>query len=176
MRLSALWLGGMICMGVAGTATADLQVKMQRVDAKGAGDDVGTVTISESQYGLVFTPELSKLPSGVHGFHVHEKADCGPKETDGKMVPAGAAGGHLDPGKAGRHGAPWGDGHLGDLPALYVDADGNARTPVLAPRMKSLKDVSGRALMIHAGGDNYSDHPEKLGGGGGRVACGTVAQ
>ena len=26
--------------------------------------------------------------------------------------------------------------------------------------------------MIHAGGDNYSDHPEALGGGGARVACG----
>jgi Cu-Zn family superoxide dismutase len=28
--------------------------------------------------------------------------------------------------------------------------------------------------MIHAGGDNYSDHPEKLGGGGARIACGVV--
>jgi len=28
--------------------------------------------------------------------------------------------------------------------------------------------------MIHAGGDNYSDHPEKLGSGGARIACGLV--
>ncbi len=28
--------------------------------------------------------------------------------------------------------------------------------------------------MIHAGGDNYSDTPEKLGGGGARVACGVI--
>ena len=32
----------------------------------------------------------------------------------------------------------------------------------------------GRALMIHANGDNYSDIPKKLGGGGARVACGVV--
>jgi Cu-Zn family superoxide dismutase len=28
--------------------------------------------------------------------------------------------------------------------------------------------------MIHAGGDNYSDEPAPLGGGGARVACGVV--
>jgi Cu-Zn family superoxide dismutase len=28
--------------------------------------------------------------------------------------------------------------------------------------------------MIHSGGDNYSDVPEKLGGGGGRIACGVI--
>jgi Cu-Zn family superoxide dismutase len=28
--------------------------------------------------------------------------------------------------------------------------------------------------MIHAGGDNYSDHPKRLGGGGARIACGVV--
>ncbi|MFN3919079.1 MAG: superoxide dismutase family protein, partial [Methylohalobius sp.] len=72
-----------------------------------------------------------------------------------------------------RHGTPWGDGHLGDLPPLYVDADGQAQLPVLAPRLK-LADLKGRALIVHAGGDNYSDHPEPLGGGGARIACGTT--
>jgi Cu-Zn family superoxide dismutase len=28
--------------------------------------------------------------------------------------------------------------------------------------------------MVHAGGDNYADQPEPLGGGGPRVACGVV--
>ena len=28
--------------------------------------------------------------------------------------------------------------------------------------------------MIHAGGDNYSDEPQPLGGGGGRIACGVI--
>jgi len=35
-------------------------------------------------------------------------------------------------------------------------------------------DIKGRSLMIHAGGDNYSDMPVSLGGGGARVACGVV--
>jgi Copper/zinc superoxide dismutase (SODC) len=35
-------------------------------------------------------------------------------------------------------------------------------------------DVKGRSVMIHAGGDNYSDQPAPLGGGGARIACGVA--
>ena len=91
------------------------------------------------------------------------------------MTAAAAAGGHYDPEETGHHGTPWGDGHLGDLPALYVDDDGMATLPVLAPR-PDMDDLKGRALMIHAGGDNYSDQPKPLGGGGARVACGVIPE
>ena len=40
--------------------------------------------------------------------------------------------------------------------------------------LKTLAEVSERALMIHAGGDNHSDHPAALGGGGGRIVCGVI--
>ncbi|HAQ86214.1 MAG TPA: superoxide dismutase [Cu-Zn] SodC1, partial [Pseudomonas sp.] len=43
-----------------------------------------------------------------------------------------------------------------------------------APRLKSLGDLKGHALMVHEGGDNYSDEPKPLGGGGARVACGVI--
>lgn len=154
-------------------ASADMVIPMHRVDEQGAGPSVGQVTVSESRYGLVFTPMLNGLPPGLHGFHVHQNPDCGPMEKDGKMVAALAAGGHYDPQKTNRHGTPWGDGHLGDLPPLFVDMNGNATQPVLAPRLK-MADLKGRSLMIHAGGDNHADHPAPLGGGGARMACGVV--
>lgn len=150
---------------------AELKVTMQFVGEKGVVGPAGSVTVSETPYGLVFTPLLAGLPAGVHGFHVHEKPSCAAGEKDGKQVAALGAGGHLDPAGSGKHGAPWGDGHLGDLPALFVDASGNATTPVLAPRLK-LSDLKGRSLMVHAGGDNHADHPAVLGGGGARLACG----
>ena len=50
---------------------------------------------------------------------------------------------------------------------------GEATTPVLAPRL-DMDDLKGRALMVHEGGDNYSDSPQKLGGGGPRAACGVI--
>ena len=152
---------------------ADTTIEMSMVNDKGVGDAIGTVVLSETQYGVVLTPALKGLPAGAHGFHMHQNPSCDPKKQEGKMVPALAAGGHYDPAETKRHGAPWGDGHLGDLPALQVAADGTAAQPVLAPRLK-LADFTGRALMIHAGGDNHADKPAPLGGGGARMACGVI--
>lgn len=153
---------------------AEVSVTLNHVSETGVGASVGTVRIVETPHGLVFYPQLSGLPAGLHGFHVHEKPSCAPAESDGKKVAAGAAGGHLDPAGSKKHGEPWGDGHLGDLPALFVAADGSASNPVLAPRLKSLLDIRSRALMLHAGGDNHADHPAPLGGGGARVVCGVI--
>lgn len=169
------WIPALALIAVAGQAMAEgpLTVPMNMVDENGVGASVGTVLISESKYGLVFMPALTGLPPGLHGFHVHENASCATKEKDGKKVPALAAGGHYDPQKTAQHGTPWGEGHLGDLPALYVDVRGLASQPVLAPRLK-LSDLAGHSLMVHAGGDNHDDHPAPLGGGGPRMACGVM--
>lgn len=168
MRL-LIWLG----LGLmAPAAMAQLSVDIHAVSEDGVGDKLGTVTITDSDKGVLLTPELAGLSPGPHGFHLHEHGSCEPSEADGKITPAGAAGGHYDPEETGTHAGPYGDGHLGDLPVLYVKADGSANDPVLAPRLE-LADLQGRALMIHAGGDTYSDEPE-LGGGGGRIACGVV--
>jgi Cu-Zn family superoxide dismutase len=166
-----LWL--LFALAAPLAANADVVVPMNVVDENGIGAPIGTVTISETPYGLMFTPALAQLPPGLHGFHVHEKASCAPGEKDGKKVAALGAGPHYDPAASGKHGLPWGDGHLGDLPALYVDADGKASYPVLAPRLKAA-DLKGRSLMVHAGGDNHADHPAPLGGGGARFACGVI--
>lgn len=154
-------------------AQSPLSISMNLVDENGSGAGVGQVVVTESKYGLVFSPALAGLTPGLHGFHVHENASCLAKEKDGKQVPALAAGGHFDPQKTGQHGTPWGEGHLGDLPPLYVNAEGKATQAVLAPRL-TLKDLKGRSLMIHAGGDNHADHPAALGGGGARVVCGVT--
>lgn len=152
---------------------ADVVVTMNLINEQGIGKDIGTITISEGPKGLVFTPKLSGLIPGVHGFHVHQNPDCAAGVKEGKQVPGLAAGGHYDPAGIGKHEGPEGKGHLGDLPALTVGADGSASTAVTAPRLK-MSDVKGRSLMIHAGGDNYSDQPAPLGGGGARVACGVI--
>jgi Cu-Zn family superoxide dismutase len=100
--------------------------------------------------------------------------NCGPAMKDGKMQAGLAAGGHYDPHATGKHEGPKGDGHRGDLPVLNVDAKGNATEMMHAFRL-SVEAVRGRAFVIHEGGDNYSDQPKPLGGGGARIACGVVS-
>lgn len=158
---------------IAMASSDGLTVEMKMLNESGVGASVGKVVLRDTQYGLELKPALSGLTQGVHGFHVHENPSCEPKEQNGKMVAGLAAGGHYDPAGTKKHDLPWGDGHLGDLPALFVDMSGNASNPVLAPRLK-LADVRGRSVMIHAGGDNHADHPAPLGGGGARVACGVI--
>lgn len=156
-----------ICLVITTAVFADVSVPMYFTAQQGSGASAGTVVIKETKYGLLFTPNLHGLTPGIHGFHVHQNPSC---DQDGM-----AAGGHLDPSKSGKHLGPYNaSGHLGDLPALYVNADGSVTLPVLAPRLMHLSEITHHALMVHGGGDNYSDTPEKLGGGGARMVCGVI--
>lgn len=158
----------------AGAQAATAKATVNKIDANGVGTAIGTATLKDTKEGLLIEPNLVGLPPGAHGFHVHEKGDCGPAEQNGQKVAGMAAGGHYDPGHTGKHLGPEStEGHEGDLPVLVVDKDGKATLPVLAPHLK-VKDARGRALMIHVGGDNYSDQPLPLGGGGARIACGVI--
>lgn len=139
-----LLLSGLVC-------AEDVVVKINLVNDQGVGKEIGTITISEGPKGLVFTPKLTDLTPGLHGFHVHQNPDCAAGMKDGKQVPGLAAGGHYDPAATGKHEGHEGKGHLGDLPALTVGADGTASTAITAPRLK-MSDVKGRSLMTMQAG------------------------
>ncbi|WP_392432247.1 superoxide dismutase [Cu-Zn] SodC [Yersinia sp. HM-2024] len=173
MKLKYLLLPAIFLTG--SVLAADITVTMNEVLSEGNGKALGTVTVTETPYGLLFTPNLTGLVAGIHGFHLHENPSCAAGQKNGKAVPALTAGGHFDPQKTAAHLGPYNNkGHLGDLPGLVVNADGTATYQVLAPRLKSLSELKQHALMIHAGGDNYADHPMPLGGGGARMACGVI--
>ena len=95
-------------------------------------------------------------------------------DAQGNMKPALKAGGHYDPDKTGHHLGPnQHDGHRGDLPVLTVLPDGTVKTSFTIKNLK-VKEIKNRSVMIHDGGDNYSDKPAPLGGGGARIACGVI--
>jgi superoxide dismutase, Cu-Zn family len=173
-------IGTALCLTLILTATAspaiaaDMTVTMHKATQDGDGQPLGTITIVGSDAGATFKLDLHGLPPGPHGFHVHENDNCGPTMMNGIRIPAGAAGGHLDPEHTGKHSGPSGDGHLGDLPVLDVANDGTATQTLNAPRIKDIAALRKHALVIHIGGDNYSDSPNLLGGGGGRIACGVI--
>ena len=172
MGITCRLASGLVLVVASLHCSADYRVNIHQVGPEGIGAQIGTVTVSEVAGGVRFTPELRELTPGEHGFHVHEFPSCDTLEKEGRLIPALAAGGHYDPDNTGRHEGPEGKGHKGDLPRLMVDEKGVANEPVIAPRL-TLKELSGRSLMIHKGGDNYSDTPP-MGGGGARIACGII--
>ena len=165
-----VWVLGLGLGPTVGLA-AEVTIPMSLVSSAGIGQPIGSIRAVDTADGLRFEPALTDLPPGAHGFHLHETGDCGPGMKDGKPVAALAAGGHWDPQATGKHLGPQGEGHRGDLPVLVVGEDGKATTP--SPPRLHVADLHGRALVIHAGGDTFSDEPP-MGGGGARIACGVV--
>ncbi|MBI3184840.1 MAG: superoxide dismutase family protein [Myxococcales bacterium] len=140
-------------------ATAELK------DAQ--GKVVGTATLRQTQAGLLVSVDIFGVPSGPHAFHIHETGKCEPpfKSAGAHFNPAGHQHGFENP--KGAHG--------GDMPNLFVPADGKLKAEVIttsAALDEKLFDADGAALVIHATSDDYRTDP--AGAAGDRIACGII--
>ena len=155
---------------------AEAQNSMDSVVLKTAdGASAGSITVTDAPGGVILHVEATGLKPGWHGMHFHEKGDC----SDPKLANAG---GHINMVDHKRlHGllSVGGPDH-GDLPNLYVAADGTGKTEVFSPFVSlrgasgrpALLDADGSALIIHENPDDYSSQP--IGGAGARVACAVI--
>ena len=135
---------------------------------------VGQVVFKDTPQGLLVKIDFKNLPSGLHGFHIHENPSCdATTDPQGKVQAALGAGGHYDPDKTGKYLGPNGKGHKGDLPVLNVGADGKKKMSFYVPHL-TVKEIRERSIIVHEGGDNYKDQPNLSGGGGARIACGVI--
>ncbi len=130
----------------AGAQAVSEDVQLNLVTPRASGSPSAGVKITGNRPRPRVRPELRALPPGKHGFHIHAEGSCQPAMKEGKAVAAGAAGGHYDPQHTGKHEGPLGTGHLGDLPLLVVNDAGVADQPIIAPRLKTLDEVKGKAL------------------------------
>ena len=141
------------------------------------GKAVGTATFISVANGVQVHVDAMGLVPGMHGMHIHMTGSCNALRDDkGVATPFGAAGPHFDPQGTGHHMGPDGDGHAGDLPNLRADDAGNASISFFDPKLSVLEgptNIVGRAIVIHANPDNYTDTPMN-GGSGGRVECGEI--
>ena len=107
-------------------------------------------------------------PQSVHGFHVHEKGDCG---NNGQN-----AGGHFNP-MSMPHGSPEAQSHhAGDFGNVTADDKGEVHTRFNTHSVtvkEGTMSVVGHAVVLHANPDDLVTQP--TGNAGGRIACGVVA-
>lgn len=131
----------------------------------------GMLMLVERADGVAVTGSITGLdPDARVAFHVHETGDCSAPD-------ASSAGEHFNP-TAQPHGGPDGTArHLGDLPNLDADDNGVAEVDVTIEGVTLTgpadRRVANRALVIHAGPDDYTTQPS--GGSGDRIACGVIA-
>lgn len=154
---------------LASAAAQDLpQASASFIDTE--GEVVGNATLTGTETGVLIELEVSGLPAAQWvAFHVHEHGVCDAAEDHE------GAGDHFNPDNSA-HGYLEATGpHIGDMPNLYVPDDGVVRAHVFNG-MVTLDDeetgIRGRALMIHAEGDDYVSQPS--GDAGDRLACAVI--
>jgi Cu-Zn family superoxide dismutase len=137
------------------------------------GKTLGEATLRDSPAGVLVKLDLVNVPPGPHAFHIHTVGKC---DAPDFMT----AGGHFNPTTM-KHGLlATGGPHAGDMPNLFVPADGKLSVEVLdsnvtiAAGAKSLFDADGSALVLHATADDYATDP--AGNAGARIACGVVSK
>jgi Cu-Zn family superoxide dismutase len=142
------------------------------ITAKNSSNAGGTLSFSETNGIVNMTISLSGLtPGNQNAIHIHAIGDC--SADDGS-----SAGGHWNPTNVyhgvWEGGAPY---HLGDIGNLVADANGNASFT----RETDLwcidcadenKNIIGKALILHAGFDDFSSQPS--GNAGARIGCGEI--
>src|SRR5262245_31228845 len=147
MLLGMLLFGQQAFGGQANDKIVTIHLLNDNAATQGIGEKIGEITFSDSAKGLQIKTELKGLPPGKHGFHIHEKSSCDGAQKEGKWEKGAGAEGHYDPQHTDHHLGPQGKGHLGDLPVLIVDKQGEVKKTLYAKRLK-VADLEERSVMI----------------------------
>lgn len=136
--------------------------------------ETGTVTFNTTRSGMLHViVELTGLPPGPHGFHVHETGECNVAEG------FSTAGGHYA-GSASHGVESDGGPHPGDFPNIHAAENGVVKVEFFTDRLSMdegdnpLMDADGSAVIVHSGADDYTSQPS--GDAGDRIACGVIRQ
>lgn len=162
------WIVGVLCVALSRVAFAETATAVIQGTREGSPIH-GTATFTDSPEGLEVAVEVTGVPPGQHGLHVHEFGGCA---NDGK-----AAGGHYNPHGA-QHGFLPEDGfvgaHAGDFGNIEIDQDGRGELDLAIMGLHvgdGAFTVGGRAVVLHEKPDDFS---QPLGNAGGRIGCGTI--
>lgn len=134
-------------------------------------DVVGEVLFESKPHGVFINAIFSKLPPGMHGFHIHKAGDVrgsGCKNAcDHWSLTASHHGGTPEQG---------GERHTGDLGNI----EGPSCKHTYFLRGVSLNDLYGRSLIVHADQDDLglgsAPDSKTTGNSGARIACAIIGR
>jgi Cu-Zn family superoxide dismutase len=138
------------------------------------GKPVGTITFAAVNRGVLVEFDLTGLPPGPHGIHLHVAGNCDAKTGFTSAGPILGLGPVIR-----KHGLLAEGGPLaGDLPNQFASTDGHLHAATLTSGFglgngkNSIFDRDGVAIIIDQRGDDYRSQP--MGESGARIACGVI--
>lgn len=141
------------------------------IHPKSGSKVTGKAVFKEQNGKVMMKANISNATPGEHAIHIHLVGDC--SSADGK-----SAGGHWNPTGAA-HGK-WDSAsyHRGDIGNITIGKDGSgsiSRTTDLwcIGCEDERKNILGKAVIIHAGPDDFSTQP--AGAAGPRIGCGEIS-
>lgn len=153
--------------------TDNAEVITFNLEPKSGSSVSGTVTFTQENGSVTMVAEMEGLTEGMHAIHIHEKSDC--SSPDGKST-----GGHWNPTSEphGKWGAEEGF-HKGDIGNFMADNTGKGSITFTTDQWcigcgDVTKDILGKAVIVHAGTDDFTTQP--TGAAGGRVSCSGIIQ
>ena len=129
----------------------------------------GKAVFTQTGDNIKLVVSLANASAGEHAVHIHATGDC--SAPDGT-----SAGGHWNP--TGVAHGKWGEGefHLGDIGNMTVDDQGMGKieltTNLWEMNTGSDIDIVGKAIIVHAGADDFVSQPS--GNAGARIGCGVI--
>lgn len=170
MRLDTkLLLPILLVAGACATTDSEGLKAVATLEGRSGSNASGIVTFTEMADGTVdVRADLTNVPPGLHGFHVHEIGDC-------SAADATSAGGHFNPGGDPHAGPDDAQRHAGDLGNINASAAGRANLETTTSALTvsaGPRSVVGKAVVLHADPDDLQSQPS--GAAGSRIACGVV--
>ena len=173
LATAAAAAGAVVALATVAATAQDPAMKMEAptkavavlIPTKSGGDVAGTITFTKVEKGTRVQAEITGLPAGKHGFHIHEFGDA--SSPDGK-----AAGSHFDPKMAKKHGDPSKADvrHLGDLGNIEAKDSGKATYDEVYPDLP-IGTIIAHGVVVHEKADDFG---QPVGNAGGRLAVGVI--
>jgi Cu-Zn family superoxide dismutase len=155
-----------LCALTVAAHAQDITKATAKLEPKSGSAVTGTVTFTKSGNEIQVVADLQNLTPGQHGFHIHEKGDCGTAD-------ASSAGGHFNPTHQHHGGPATAARHAGDLGNVEADASGKAHLDWKGKlSLGGADSIIGKSVVVHEKEDDLKTDP--AGNSGARIACGVI--